>query len=57
MNEKLAYRVDDAAKSIGISRATLYRWIASGKLKTVKVGAVRLVSAKALHSLIERGVS
>jgi excisionase family DNA binding protein len=54
---KLAYRVEDAAKSIGVSRATVYRLIASGKLKTVKIGRIRLVSARALNALVENGLS
>jgi excisionase family DNA binding protein len=53
----LAYRVDEAAEMARISRATLYRWIATGKLKTVKIGGIRLVSARALQALIEKGLS
>jgi excisionase family DNA binding protein len=52
---RMAYRINEAAKQVGISRATIYRWIATGKLKTVKVGGIRLVSAKAIHVLIEKG--
>jgi len=53
----LAYRVNDAAEAAGISKATLYRWIATGKLKTVKIGGVRLISARVLQALIEKGLS
>ena len=55
--ERLAYRVDEAAEALRVTPATLYRWIAAGKLKTVKIGGRRLVSAKVLNNLINRGVS
>ena len=57
MTERLAYRIDEAAERIGVNRGTLYRWIATGKLKTVKIGGVRLVSARILQALIEKGLS
>lgn len=52
---KLAYRIDEAAKIMSVSRATLYRLITAGKLKTVKIGSIQVVSAKALRALIEKG--
>ncbi len=55
--QRLAYRIDEAAERVGVHRVTLYRWIATGKLKTVKIGGVRLVSARALQALVERGVA
>jgi excisionase family DNA binding protein len=51
--EPLAYRIEEAAKRIGVSRATFYRFIAAGRLKTVKIGRIRLISARALDALIE----
>jgi excisionase family DNA binding protein len=52
---RLVYSVGEAARACGLSRATLYRLIASGKLKTVKVGARRLVLRSALDELLEKG--
>jgi excisionase family DNA binding protein len=54
---RLAYRIDEAAELTHISRATIYRWIAKGELKTVKIGGIRLVSARVLNALIEKGLS
>jgi excisionase family DNA binding protein len=54
---RLAYRIDEAAEAMRVTPATLYRWIAAGKLKTVKIGGRRLVSAKVLNTLLERGAS
>jgi excisionase family DNA binding protein len=54
---KLAYRVGEAAKVMSVSSATIYRLIAAGKLKTVKIGGIRLVPARALRRLTEKGIS
>ncbi len=54
--QRLAYRIDEAAERVGVHRVTLYRWIAAGKLKTVKIGGVRLVSVRALRALVEKGI-
>ena len=55
--QRLAYRPAEAAEKVGVTTVTLYRWMAAGKLKTVKIGGCRLISAKALDALIEKGVS
>jgi excisionase family DNA binding protein len=39
----LALSVSDAARAIGVSRATLYIMIAQRKLKSLKVGKRRLI--------------
>ena len=57
MTEPLAYRPKDAAELLGITTVTLYRWIAAGRLKTLRIGRVRLVSAKSMRDLIEKGAS
>jgi hypothetical protein len=36
---KIAYRVDEAVKASGLGRSFLYERIASGELKSIKVGA------------------
>ena len=57
MTDRLAYRIAEAAEAARVSRATIYRLIAAGQLKTTKIGTVRLVPAKALHALIEKGAN
>jgi len=54
---RLAYSIDEASEITRLSRTTIYKLIAVGKLKTIKIGGCRRVSAKALHTLIEKGVS
>lgn len=40
---KIAYRIDEAVKASGLGRTFLYEQIASGKLKSIKVGGRRLI--------------
>ena len=40
---------------LNLSRSTIYRLIAVGKLKTVKVGARRLVPLGAIDALLNEG--
>jgi excisionase family DNA binding protein len=51
-----ALSIKEAAKSSGLSRATLYRLIQSGKLATIKIGARRLVPVGAIDSLLSGDV-
>jgi excisionase family DNA binding protein len=44
--------IKDGAKSLSVSRATFYTYIAAGKVETVKVGGRRLVKVASLHRLI-----
>jgi excisionase family DNA binding protein len=48
----VAYRVEEAAESLRISRDSIYELIRSGRLRTIKVGARRLVPVIALSEYI-----
>jgi excisionase family DNA binding protein len=48
----LAYQVLDAAKVSGISRATLYRLMREGKLRTIFVCGRRLIPPDALREVL-----
>ena len=50
--ERLAFRINDAAAAVGLSRSTLYKLIAANKLRTVKVAGRRLIPVSALDALI-----
>jgi excisionase family DNA binding protein len=54
--ERRALSVVEAAETCGVSRATLYRLIANGKLRTLKIGARRLVRPEAIEELLNLGV-
>ncbi len=47
-------RVERAAKLLGISRSTAYELVASGELRSIKVGARRLVPVDELDGFVAR---
>jgi excisionase family DNA binding protein len=50
-----AMSIREAAQSCGLSRATIYRLIADGKLVTLKIGSRRLVRPEAIEALLKAG--
>jgi excisionase family DNA binding protein len=50
--ERRAFSIRETERAVNLSRATLYRLIAAGKLTTVKVGARRLVPVSAINALL-----
>jgi excisionase family DNA binding protein len=50
-NSRLAYRVDEAAKALGLSRKTINRRIADGTLASTKKLGRRLVSVESAKAL------
>jgi len=44
--------VEEAARTLGLARSNVYRFITDGSLKSVKVGARRLVPEAALADFI-----
>jgi excisionase family DNA binding protein len=53
--KRLAMSIREAEHATGLSRATLYRLIASGRLMTLKIGARRLVTISASDALLNEG--
>ncbi len=54
-DEKLALRINDAVAISGLSRSTLYKLHADGKLRAVKVGGRRLILRADLEALLQAG--
>jgi excisionase family DNA binding protein len=52
--EPLLYDSETAADLLGVSRSTIYKLIARGELKGVKVGKARRFSRQELEALVER---
>ena len=50
--DRRAFSIKEAAEICSLSRATLYRLIADGKLTTLKIGARRLVPLTAIDALL-----
>jgi excisionase family DNA binding protein len=55
--ERRALSIPEAAQTCGLSRATIYRLIAEGKLSTLKIGARRLVPVGAIDALLSRAAN
>jgi excisionase family DNA binding protein len=55
--ESLAFCVEEAARLIGVSRATLYVLISAGDLRTIKIRKRRLVPREALLKLLTVGAA
>ncbi len=49
----LVLRVEDIIRILGISRNTVYEYIRSGRLHSVRVGRQHLISKDALRSFFE----
>ena len=47
-----AYRVNEAAAAYRLSRSTIYKLIAAGTLRSVKVGGRRLIPVEAIEALL-----
>ena len=57
-NDRLLYRMNEAAEVLGISRAKAYELANSGAIPTVRLGASSIrVPAKQLRDLIDAQVS
>ena len=52
---KIAYRIDEAVKASGLGRTFLYERIASGELKSIKVGGRRLILRNDLVAFLQAG--
>jgi len=48
----LLLHVTEAAELLGISRATMYREIEAGRIKTVRIGRARRVPLRALEAYV-----
>jgi excisionase family DNA binding protein len=54
-DERLAYRVDDFCRAIGLGRTKVYELIGEGVLRTVIVGGRRLIPREAAEALLKQG--
>jgi excisionase family DNA binding protein len=52
--QPLLLRPEDAARVLGVSRSTVFDLIRSGRLRSVKIGHLRRVSATALAEFVAR---
>jgi excisionase family DNA binding protein len=51
--QKIAYSMTEATEMAPVSRATLYRWAAEGRLPIKRIGNRSFIPAEAFHDLFE----
>jgi excisionase family DNA binding protein len=49
---KIAFSIKEAAKASSLGRTSIYKHIAAGRLRAVRVGGRTIIPADALHALI-----
>jgi hypothetical protein len=54
--ERLGYSVIEAAGALGMAPSGLWKWIALGKIRSVKIGNRRIISAGELERLLNEGL-
>ena len=55
-HERMGYSVSEAADMLGMAPSGLWKWIAAGKIHSVKIGNRRIVSAFELQRLLTEGL-
>jgi excisionase family DNA binding protein len=50
-----AFSIKETARACGLSRTTIYRLIADGRLRTIKVASRRLVPVETIDALMNEG--
>jgi excisionase family DNA binding protein len=51
--ERKALTVIEAAETVGVSRATVYRWLDNGTLSSVKLGGLRRILPEAIDNMLK----
>ena len=52
-HERLALGIQEAAEAVGLGRSTLFKLLAAGELKAVKIGRRRLILKAELDRFIQ----
>jgi excisionase family DNA binding protein len=52
VQERMAYRPEEAARALGCSRDTIFKLLASGQLRGWHIGAARLISGDEIRRFI-----
>lgn len=53
-DSRIAYRPNEAARQISMSRDVIYKAIRDGSLRSLKVGGARLITRDALQEFVQR---
>jgi excisionase family DNA binding protein len=55
-HQRMGYSVTEAADVLGLAPSGLWKWIAAGKIHSVKIGNRRVISAHELQRLLTEGL-
>ncbi len=50
--ERLAFRPNEAARVMGVSRDLIFQWLRTGELRSIRIGAARLIPRQALEEFL-----
>ena len=53
---RMGYSVAEAADKLGLAPSGIWKWIALGKIHSVKIGNRRIISARGLQRLLSEGI-
>ena len=53
---RMGYSVTEVADVLGMAPSGLWKWIALGKIRSVKIGSRRIISALELQRLLTEGI-
>ena len=54
LTQRFAYRPNEVADKLGMSRDLVFKLLASGELKSYKVGTARFIPAESIREFQER---
>jgi excisionase family DNA binding protein len=54
--QRLVYSILEAAYALNLSRATLHRLLAEGRIASIKIGSRRLIPRQAIDDLLREGM-
>jgi excisionase family DNA binding protein len=53
--QRLVYSILEAAHALNLSRATMYRLLAEGRITSIKIGSRRLIVRTSIDNLLREG--
>ncbi len=55
--DRMGYSVGEAANVLGLAQSGLWKWISLGKVRSVKIGNRRIISAHEIERLLTEGLA
>ena len=55
-HQRMGYSVSETADALGLARSGLWKWIALGKIRSVKIGNRRIITDLEIQRLLTEGL-